>query len=251
MDEQQFLLSEKYSGKETPEYRADLERLKKGEPLAYIIGWIPFLGCRIFLDSRPLIPRTETEYWVEKTLQEFPAEKNLKMLDLFAGSGAVGIAVLKNLPNTRVDFGELHAAHFSTIEKNLKENGIKRSQASFYETDVWSKISGRYDVIFANPPYLSKTRTSRIEKSVLLHEPHLALFVENNGMSLIEKTILGLPNHLDAGGRCYIEHEPEQTKPIALLAASIGFFCKTYCDQYQTPRFTKISRSLKSSHLAI
>ncbi len=66
--DEQWLLDEKYGGKETPEYEADKKRLARNEPLGYIIGWQPFLGLKIYLDSKPLIPRPETEWWAEQLI---------------------------------------------------------------------------------------------------------------------------------------------------------------------------------------
>src|SRR3989344_7610901 len=232
MDDSERLLYEKYNGKKTPEYAQALARLALGEPLAYVIGWIPFLGCKIFLDSHPLIPRPETEYWVEQALTsithsaqritkkgENPALRvpsyELRVLDLFAGSGAIGIAVLRHVPEARVDFGEIDAAHFPTIEKNIRENGIDASRAHIVETDVWSKIFERYDVVLANPPYLSQNRRERIQSSVLTHEPEKALFTDEDGFALIEKTISGLRDHLVPGGQCYWQRK--QSFPIALV----------------------------------
>ena len=66
--DEEWLLNEKYQGERTDEFFADCERLKSGEPLAYIIGHVPFLDATIHLDSKPLIPRTETEYWVKAVI---------------------------------------------------------------------------------------------------------------------------------------------------------------------------------------
>jgi release factor glutamine methyltransferase len=92
------LLQDKYNGIQTPEFETDVKRLESGEPLAYVIGWQPFCGTKIFLDSHPLIPRPETEYLVNKIITELSDKQNLKILDLCAGSGCIGVALLQALP---------------------------------------------------------------------------------------------------------------------------------------------------------
>lgn len=211
----------------------------------YARGWVPFLDCRIYLDSRPLIPRLETEYWVEEAIQECSANSGqgsaMKCLDLFAGSGAIGVAVLKHLPGSRVDFGEIDTEHFPTIKKNITENGVDETRARIIETDVWSMIPDRYDYVFANPPYLDESRRARIQDSVLAHEPASALFAEEGGFSLIRRTMEGLREHLLPGGILYIEHDPEQTSLLASLATSFGLVAETRTDQFGLDRFTVIS----------
>jgi release factor glutamine methyltransferase len=249
MDEKHFLLQEKYNGEKTPEYENDLVRLAEGEPLAYVIGFVPFLSSKIYLDSRPLIPRPETEYWVEKAMQEisdpsFPISgpKTFKILDLFAGSGCIGVAILKHVQNARVDFGEIEKEHFPTIEKNLLENGIDESRFRIIDTDVFSNINDSYDYIFANPPYLTESRRGRVEGSVLEYEPAEALFAGEDGFLLIRKTIEGLPKHLNPAGALYIEHEPEHTEAILKYAQKVGFGALTYPDPYGVLRYSVLKR---------
>ncbi len=242
------LLREKYENVETEEYRKDLVRLAEGEPLAYVIGWMPFLDTKIWLDSRPVIPRPETEYWLEQAIRTFGPRRSksgsgsLKVLDLFAGSGAVGVAVLKHAPNAAVDFGELETRHFSTIEKNVRENKTQETRTGVIETDVYSDIQDAYDYIFANPPYLSEGRRARVEESVLRHEPSEALFAEESGFLLIRKTIEGAQEHLRPAGALWIEHEPEQAEPVKRLGETLGFSTETRMDQYGMARFSVLTR---------
>ncbi|HVS79487.1 MAG TPA: peptide chain release factor N(5)-glutamine methyltransferase [Candidatus Paceibacterota bacterium] len=215
--EAEWLLRDKYDGVETPEYHKDLERLAAGEPLAYTIGWTPFLNTKIFLDSRPLIPRPETEYWVGNAIAE--AEKNskpLKILDLCAGSGCIGVAVLKALPNSTVDFIEIDPAHHPLIAKNIRENSIDESRTRILGGDLFENAGTGYDLILSNPPYIDPA-LQRTDGSVLNHEPHLALFGGERGMEIIERIIADGPAHLALGGTLYIEHEPEQAEAIAKL----------------------------------
>ncbi len=211
------------------------------EPSAYQIGWVPFLDTKIFLDSRPLIPRTETEYWVEQALSSLEKTRALHILDLFAGSGCIGIALLAHLPQAHVDFAEIDERHFPTIEKNISENGISTERVSLIRTDVWSAITGTYDSVFANPPYLSKNRIERVQDSVLAFEPEEALFAEEDGFALIRRTLEGLLPHLNPGGALYIEHEPEHSVPIKSLASLLDLKAEVRKDQYGVLRYSRIS----------
>ncbi|MCA9365480.1 methyltransferase [Candidatus Kaiserbacteria bacterium] len=169
--EERWLLEEKYEGVKTLEFLDDCKRLAAGEPLGYVIGYVPFLGCKIWLDSHPLIPRPETEFWVEKAIKEIVridkanqadflkppqkfeklrglAEKNppdsikspIKVLDLCAGSGAIGLAVAKHVPMVRIDFSEIDAHHLPTIGKNLKENNIDCTRYRVWQSDLFNDL---------------------------------------------------------------------------------------------------------------
>ncbi len=250
MTDEDWLLKEKYNGEKTEGFFADLTRLKNGEPLAYLIGHIPFLDTNIFLDSHPLIPRTETEFWVEKALHEIVARGKtsgkIKVLDLCAGSGCIGVAVLKMEPLTWVDFVEIDMCHHKTIQKNIVENGIDSSRSHIVGGDLFENVSETYDFILSNPPYID-AKSGRTESSVLDYEPHSALFGGKSGMELIEKIITAAPQYLAPNGILYIEHEPEQRDQIHTIAHTNDLIAETYTDQYDVFRYTRFTR--KNDHI--
>ncbi|MEK7063592.1 MAG: methyltransferase, partial [Patescibacteria group bacterium] len=175
-------------------------------PEAYSEGNTEFLGCTIYLDSRPLIPRTETEWWTEKLVDslQLTADSSIKVLDLFAGSGCIGVAVLKRVAGATIDFGELEARHLPTIQKNVLMNGVDLARSRVLQTDVFSAISGKYDYILANPPYLAESRMARIEDSVLAYEPKEALLAADDGFDLVRRTIQGALERLTTSGQLWI-----------------------------------------------
>jgi len=250
--EHEWLLAEKYGGVETPEFLEDIKRLAVGEPLAYLIGHIPFLDATIFLDSRPFIPRPETECWVTRAIEEMRAYtskkrgESLSVLDLCAGSGCIGVSVLKAVPDARIDFAEINARHHGTILKNLLANDIDPARARIFSGDLFAeiaKVETRYDFILANPPYIDPNRINRVQKSVIAHEPSQALFGGADGMEYISRILKEAPRYLAQSNVLYIEHEPEHTARIHTLAQSLYASRETYADQWQINRYTRLARA--------
>ncbi len=239
-----WLLKEKHNGEKTEGFFADCDRLKNGEPLAYVIDSIPFLTTTIFLDSHPLIPRTETEYWVEKTIQEIKNNKNqtsVKILDLCAGSGCIGVSILKEIENAEVDFAEIETAHHATIRNNIIKNGINTSRTRIFGGNLFEQLSPAYDYILTNPPYIDP-ELDRTQSSVKEFEPQRALYGGKKGLELIQSIIEKASEFLTERGALYIEHEPEQSEEITVLAKSHGFVSTVYPDQFGTFRYTKLTR---------
>jgi HemK-like putative methylase len=244
----EWLLEDKYGGEKSEAFFADCKRLALGEPLGYLIGYVPFLDCTIHLDSKPLIPRPETEFWTEKAIADiktsFPTQPELgngsdqlRILDLCAGSGCIGVAIAKAVPDAIVDFAEINEKHLSAIQKNLEQNGIIKSRTHTYHSNLFEAFSGTYQYIVSNPPYIDMT-LKRIETSVLEHEPYVALAGGEAGLDVITKIIEEAPKHLERHGQLWIEHEPEQSVTIRNLAREHKFVCTTHHDQYGIERYS-------------
>ena len=269
MKDEEWLLEEKYGGKKTEEFEADRCRLARGEPVAYVIGWQPFLGLKIFLDSRPLIPRPETEWWTEQLLSSvcvaqanppeerterdgasksnFSAEKYAipkagspvrppTFLDLCAGSGAIGCAALARLPDAQVYFGERDPAHETTIRKNIRENGLDALRADIRIGDLFAPFSEgmRFDVIAANPPYIPEGRM--LPESVAAWEPESALRAGSDGLSLIRRIADELPTRLERSGAAWVECDSSSIVAARELFLKRGFIVEIRTDQYGAPR---------------
>ena len=147
--EKQWLLRDKYHNKKTVGFFKDIERLEKGEPIDYLIGWEPFLNCKIDLRFKPLSPRMETEFWVERVIKKmrpsFVKTTEGKVLDLCAGSGCIGIAVLKNIKNSHIVFGEIDKILIQQIRINLKLNKISREKYQIIQSNLFGNIKGKFN----------------------------------------------------------------------------------------------------------
>jgi len=221
---------------------------KIAEPLEYIRGFTEFLGCKIDLSKKPLIPRVETEFWVKDAIIHIFDDRQKsapRILDIFCGSGCIGLAVLSALggPATGgkrvlVTFADKEKKCIDQVKINLKINnatGIVR------QSDVLSNIKGKFDYIFANPPYVARKKIKQIQKSVLQHEPHSALFGGQDGLYYIKKFLKQASVHLSTGGRIFLEFSPEQKKAIGELLKSLGYKAwKFNKDQFDRFRWVEI-----------
>lgn len=226
---------DKYGDDATADLQADIARLHAGEPLAYVIGWIPFLGLRIYLDSHPLIPRPETEWWTEKLithLKDTFGDAPFSLLDLCSGSGAIGLSILNEFPNARVTFGEIDKDHGALIKKNIDANSLDASRALVCASDLFSGLpEGPYDVIATNPPYIPENR--ELDLSVREFEPARALFSGADGLTLIERIAKEAPRHLKSGGELWLECDSEHADEARGL---FGEHAQLHNDQYGRPR---------------
>lgn len=229
----------------SPEVTHDILRLQEGEPIAYVIGWVNFLGNHIDLSQKTLIPRPETEYWVETVINELrnggagSLEKPLRILDLCCGSGCIGISFLKAFPHATVDFSDIDPKAVEQTVINLKLNYIKEERSHVFEGNLFEHISGTYDIILSNPPYVDFSGEVGEETR---YEPQLAIFTQNKGLELINQILLKSKNYLKNEGKLYFEFGEGQEGDIALLAKEAEVDTIEFReDQFGVKRFTKLT----------
>lgn len=244
--EVEWLLKEKYHGKLTKAAQKDIARLKAGEPVDYLIGFVEFAGCRIDLFFKPLIPRPETEHWTQKATQDIRTSSKRKLcircLDVFSGSGCIGIAVLKQIPQIRVDFAEKEKRLLKQIHLNLKKNGISKKRFGVFQSDIFSKVPLKYDYIFANPPYVATLRWKNVQPSVARYEPREALVAGKDGLRYIKRFLRKAKSHLKSDGTIYLEFDSPQKKEVEQLLKFYGYLSwQFHKDQYGKWRFVVIT----------
>lgn len=207
-------------------------------PEDYKRGFKEFLGVKVDLSFRPLIPREETEYWVKKAIEEAKGE----CLDMFAGSGCVGLAVLKSIPGSSCDFGDGEEFFLKGIEKSAEENGIERKRFDLIKTDVFSNIDRKYDFILANPPYVAESRIDEVGEDVKEFEPAVALYGGSDGADLIKVFLKEAVDHLKEKGVIYMEFDPGQKELIEEIVKDKYSSFEFFKDESDKHRFVRIEK---------
>lgn len=170
----------------------DYQKLLDGYPIQYLIGYVDFYGYKINVNENVLIPRYETEYLVEKTMNYSKKmfDSKLDILDLGTGSGAISIALGKKLDSnvTGVDISDkaLEVAKNNALQNNININFIK--------SDMLENVTGKYDIVISNPPYIDSEE--KIMDSVKKYEPHLALYAEDNGLYFYKNILSNIKPYL-------------------------------------------------------
>ena len=182
-------------------------------PAQYIIGHADFFGMQLKVDERVLIPRPETEELVDLILTENP-EKNLKVLDIGTGSGAIALALAKNRPDWSVTAADISQ---DALDLSLENANAQNLNLSFIKSDCFSEISSKYDIIVSNPPYISREDQEEVGLNVLHSEPHLALFADEDGLAIYRRIAEDSKDYLNDGGKIYLEIGYKQGQSVPAL----------------------------------
>ena len=177
-----------------------------GVPLQYIIGRQEFYGRYFRVTPAVLIPRPETEYIVEAVLERVdPGNQHagpMRILDVGTGSGCIGVTLALELADTRVFATDISEEALLVARQNAAMLG---ADVGFSCMDVLDAISGLFDFIVCNPPYVRRDDVSRLQREVREHEPHVALFSPEDELAIYRRLIQGSEDLLQAGGRLIVE----------------------------------------------
>jgi release factor glutamine methyltransferase len=172
-----------------------------GVPVQYIVGRQEFYGRYFTVNPDVLIPRPETEFIVEAVLDLHPPSGS-SIIDVGTGSGCVGLTLALEIPEAQVTITDVSYAALLTAKSNAVQLGAR---ASIVCMDLLEAVRGQFDIIVSNPPYVSHEETSRLQIEVREHEPHVALFGEENGLAVYRKLIPSAERALKPGGYLIME----------------------------------------------
>ena len=189
-------------------FKKEMEALKQGKPIQYVLGNVNFYGNKFIINENVLIPRFETEELVENTIRYINEVFNGKarVLDIGCGSGVIGLTIKEKLPECEVDLIDISLDALKVTEENAKNLGL---DVNIYESDLFSNIKDKYDVIISNPPYIRDDE--EIQEIVKNNEPSLALYGGVDGLDYYRRILTDVSKYLN---------------PKALIAFEIGYLQK-------------------------
>lgn len=211
-----FLLTKEVTAEDKGLLADIFQQLLEHYPSQYIIGKAEFHGLELLVDPRVLIPRPETEELVELILAENPRE-DLSVLDIGTGSGAIAIALAHSRASWRVTASDISLDALAVAKENREQHQV---QLDLIQSNVWENISGKYDLIVSNPPYISRQDEAEVGLNVLHSEPHLALFAAEDGLAIYREIAAGVANFLAEGGKIYLEISYKQGQEVKELFQS-------------------------------
>ncbi len=213
----------------TPEERASIralvERRRRREPVAYIIGERAFFGRMFTVGPGVLVPRPDSETLVERALELLPKEEAQQVLDVGTGSGCLGITLAAERPLAQVTLVDISEDALRVAQQNAERLGVSE-RVSTLHSDLFAAVTapaGGFDLIVSNPPYIPTGDLAGLMPDVIQHEPRLALDGGRDGLDCVRALVTGARQQLRAGGALLIEIGIGQADACVALLTAAGF----------------------------
>ena len=196
-----------------------IEKIKKGYPLQYITHYQEFMGIKFEVNENVLIPQPDTEVLVEKTskiVQKcYPKEdnRNIKILDLCTGSGAIAISLKKYLPSVQVFASDISKKALEIAKINAKKNDV---QIKLIESNMFENINEKFDIVVSNPPYIKTDEITKLSNQVQ-NEPRLALDGGKDALDFYRIIQKNIKNYLYENGILLMEIGYDQGQAVASM----------------------------------
>lgn len=218
----------------------DIEKLSNGTPLQHVTGIGHFYGMELKVSPDVLIPRPETEELVERILADCRDKEGVRILDIGTGSGAIAIALAKNLPGAKVSALDISEKALSVAKENAERQQVRIDFLQYNILKI-NQLKNKYDIIVSNPPYIPESAKRNLHTNVVDHEPGIALFVPDDRPLIFYEKIAQLAvKSLNANGALYFETYEDFHKELESELRRQGY-TKVDCwsDWFGRPRFVR------------
>lgn len=212
--EMHFETDRSLSPEEHERLEALLQRRVQGEPVQYLLHSACFMGLNFYVDSRVLIPRQDTETLVEAVIVALRQLEKPRMLDLCAGSGAIGLSVRTLVPGADVTLADCSRDALEVVRENARRLGV---DVDIRHGDLFRAVwHQKFDLIASNPPYIPTGDLPLLQREVQ-REPQLALDGGGDGLEFYRRIAADAPEHLNPGGSIYLEVGAGQADAVRAL----------------------------------
>jgi len=205
------------------EFKKILSRREKKEPIAYITNKKEFWKNNFYVNNHVLIPRPETELIVEEVLNNTEINSSKSFLEVGTGSGCIIISILKQRVRCSATAIDICKKALKIAKFNAKMHHLEKN-INFINIDIDKIRDNKYDFIFSNPPYIKKFNLRRLDRSVKLFEPHIALEAGIDGLREIKKLIKKSNKLLKINGKLIFEIGMHQYKITKKILKQNGFY---------------------------
>ena len=212
------------------EYFFEIEKLLENNPIEYITNKKEFMNLELYVNQDVLIPRQDTEILVEEVINILHKNKaeNIQILDMCTGSGAIAIALAKNVEKCIVDAVDISSGALEVVRKNVVKNQVE-DKINIINSDLFSKVHNKkYNLIVSNPPYIERNVIEKLDKQVQ-KEPILALDGGDDGLDFYKKIINEAPSYLESDGYLCFEIGYNQKNAVQNLLSNSGKYQEIYC----------------------
>lgn len=217
------------------------KNINEDTPLSHLVGFDYFYDRKFKVTKDVLSPRMETEELIYKVLEHIKKSKkdSFRILDLCTGSGIIAITLKKEIVEkyTEIVASDISEKALSIAIENANNNN---ANITFIKSDLFDNISGKFDLIISNPPYISYKDKIIIKDSVLNYDPHLALFAEEDGIYFYRKIIENAVHYLSKDGVIFFEIGYDQKEKIFELGKNNNFITTVYKDINDRDRIAKL-----------
>jgi len=241
-----------------------LDQLLQHKPVQYVLGEAWFYKMKLNVNEHVLIPRPETEELVEWVVEDVRStiydvrgkspvniihqtSDIVYILDIGTGSGCIAVALKKELPDTELTAIDISSDALQVAKENAQDQDVEIgfAQLDFLNEELWSSLP-HFNIIICNPPYIPENEKNRLAKNVVEHEPHIALFVNDNDPFIFYRKIAAFAGkHLKQNGKIFVEVHDEYAKEVQQIFLDENFEPEIKKDVYGKDRMIQACRSNK------